>query len=77
MTTELGFRNQLFTAALGEFEHKGFTLEEQEDCIELRHYGLLVDKFSWQVPIAAIRNSCKAHLILDGGDISYQKGVQA
>jgi hypothetical protein len=67
--TELEQRNALFTAALREYEHKGFTLNEAEDCIELRHNGLLVDKFSWQVPIAAIRNSCEAHLILDGGSV--------
>ena len=56
-------RDALFTAALGTYEGKGFTLNETEDCIELRYRGALVDRFSWQVPLVAIRNSCASWLI--------------
>jgi hypothetical protein len=59
-------RDALFTAALGTYESKGFTLNENEDCIELRYLGSLVDRFSWQVPLAAIRNSCSAWMIKNG-----------
>ncbi len=73
--SELEKRNQLFTAALGEYEFKGFTLNETEDFIELRQNGVLVDRFTLKVPIAAIRNSCKCWLIKNGdfgGGINFE-----
>ncbi len=53
----------LFTTCLGGYAGKGFTLTEHGQDIELRHLGVLIDKFTWTVPVQAIRNSCACWLI--------------
>ena len=53
--------DKYFSATLrnkdNDYEAKGFTLNETEDCIELRQHGMLVDRFSFEAPMQAIRNS--------------------
>ena len=71
MATELDMRNQLFSAALGAYEFQGFTLNELEDCIELRCVKCgLVDRFTNHATFKAIQGSCQAHEIKSHG-ITY------
>ena len=74
MATSLDQRNALFTASLGEYADKGFTLNETEDGLELRRHNQLCDRFTWQATFTAIRNACQAWMIKEGdfgGGIEY------
>jgi len=56
----------LLVKSLGEYAKKGFTLNDRGEFLELRRYGNLREKFTWDAPIMAIQNACQSWLIKDG-----------
>ena len=66
----MNMRDAFFSATLRDkttdYESQGFTLNETEDNIELRHHGVLVDRFTFHAGMDAVRASCKCWLIKQG-----------